>query len=235
MIKANLHLHSGEDWRDVLEYSIYEAIDKAQKLGFEVLAWTPHNEMLCKKAHIDYAAKRGILLLPGIEKKVAGKEVLIINADKEAERIKTFADLKKYKEEGDNILLIAPHPFFPSGEALQTKLLQNLELFDLLEKCWFYLPRVDFNEKTAKIAKEFNKPFIATGDTHDLRYLENSYCLIEAEKNVKSVLAALRAGHFKNVSRPIDLFTAIGFYYKIILRPKVLLTKFLRLFKNRKS
>jgi len=228
-LKANLHLHSGEDRQDVLEYSIYQAIDQASSLGFEVLAWTPHDDVLCEKKHIEYAAKKNILLLPGVEKKVGGREVLIINADKEAEKIKNFSDLKKYKEKkGDNVLLIAPHPFFPALSALRKKLLENLRLFEVLEKSWFYLPDIDFNEKTAKIAKENILPFIATSDTHDLQDLNNSYCVIEAEKNIPSVLAAVRTGQFENFSRPTTWPTIFRFFYKIVFHPKVLWVKFLR-------
>jgi hypothetical protein len=231
-LKANLHLHSGEDRKDVLDYSIFDAIDAAGKLGFSILAWTPHDNVLCEKQHIKYAAGKGILLLPGIEKKIKGREVLIINADKDAEKIKTFFDLKIYKERRGDVLIGAPHPFFPSSCALRKKLLENLEVFDFLEKSWFYLLNIDFNKKTAKIAKEFKKNFIATSDTHDLRYLDNSYCVIEAEKNAESVLAALRTRRFENFFQPISLWTAWRFYYKIVLRPKVIFTKILRMFKK---
>lgn len=232
-LKANFHLHSSEDSHDVLDYSIYEAVDKAAEFGFKILAWTPHDEVLCEKKHIEYAAAKEIILIPGIEKMVEGKEVLIINANKKAEEIKNFSDLRKYKEEqGKEVLLIAPHPFFPAFEALGAKLLKNIDLFDLVENSWFYLKNINFNEKALKIAKKFNKPFIATSDTHELKYLNNSYCLLESENNISGILSVLRAGNFENFSQPISLFTASNFYYKIVLRPKVLFVKLLRMFKK---
>jgi predicted metal-dependent phosphoesterase TrpH len=240
ILKTNLHLHSGEDRHDVLEYSIYEAIDRAAALGFEVLAWTPHKNVLCERKHIDYAAEKGILLIPGIEAKIEGKEVLIINAGKEAESLKTFLDLKKYKEKkGDEVLIIAPHPFFPAGFALRDKLLPNLGIFEAAENSWFYTKNIDFNPRTAKIAAENKVPFIATSDTHLLKYLDQSYCLLRSEKNVLAVLAAVRAGEFENFSRPISFWQAVWFLYKIIYRPKVRIIKFWRkierLKKNRNS
>jgi predicted metal-dependent phosphoesterase TrpH len=225
-LKTNLHLHSCEDAYDVLEYSIFEAIDRAKELGYEVLAWTPHRQVLCLQEHIDYAQKRGILLLPGIEAKVEGREVLIINCGKEVEGIKTFSQLREYKKQKEGgVLIIAPHPFFPAKSVLAEKLMENIDLFDAIEKSWFYTKKVDFNRKAVKISQATGKPLIATSDTHRLSCLEKSYALVQSEKNATSFIAAVRDGRIDNFSRPISLVYAILFLLWLDHRPKALWCK----------
>jgi predicted metal-dependent phosphoesterase TrpH len=223
ILKSNFHLHSKEDAYDILEYSIFEAIDEAASLGYEVLAWTPHRQVLCQQKHIDYAAKKGIVLFSGIEAKVGGREVLMINCGPEAEKIKTFRQLREYKKErGDGLLIIAPHPFFPSGSVLGEKLAENIDLFDAVELSWFHTPRVDFNCKAVKISQALNKPLIATSDTHQLRCLKLSFSLVDSEKNKESIIKAVREGRLENFSQPISLFSAIAFFVWLNYRPKAL-------------
>ena len=234
-LKTNLHFHTKEDAHDVLTYSIFEGIDCAAKLGYEVLAWTPHRQVLCRPEHVEYAKQRGIILLPGIEAKIEGREILIINCGLEAEKIQTFEALKKYKEElGKNMLIIAPHPYFPANSVLGDKLLENINLFDAIEKSWFYTPVVDFNRKAVKISQVTGKPLIATSDTHRLSCLKRSYSLIDSEKNPASIMEAIRCGNLKNFSRPISLFYAITFLLWVGYRPSAFWSRIKRKLVRRK-
>lgn len=227
-LKTNLHLHSREDSSDVLKYSIWQAIDKAAELGFEVLAWTPHRQVLCRPEHVEYAKQKGIILFPGIEAKIAGREVVIINCGQEAEKIKTFAELRDYKKTKKEVLILAPHPFFPAKSVLAEKLEENIDLFDAVEKSWFYTPKVDFNIKAAKIATKHQKPLISTSDTHHLRCLNKSYALVDSAKNPAAILAAIRENKFKNFSKPIYLWQAILFLLWLDFRPIVIWLKLKR-------
>jgi predicted metal-dependent phosphoesterase TrpH len=232
-LKANFHLHSKEDKYDVLTYTIYQAIDYAAELGYEVLAWTPHRQVLCRPEHIDYAKTKGILLFPGIETKIEGREVLLINCGVEVEKIKTFQQLKSYKKErGDSLLVIAPHPFFPASSVLAEKLLENIDLFDAIEQSWFYTKTVDFNCKAVKISQVTRKPLIATSDTHRLSCLRKSYSVIDSEKDLTSVFQAVRQGNFKNYSQPISLFYAIAFMLWLDYRPRAFWPRMKRKFRR---
>jgi predicted metal-dependent phosphoesterase TrpH len=232
-LKANFHLHSREDRYDVLTYSIYQAIDYAAELGYQLLAWTPHLQVLCTQAHIDYASARGILLFSGVETKIEGREVLLINCGAEVEKIKTFEQLRDYKKErGESLLIIAPHPFFPAKSVLSEKLLENIDLFDAIEKSWFYTKTVDFNLKAVKISQVTKKPLIATSDTHRLSCLKKSYSVINSEKDMASVFQAVREGNFENYSRPISLFYAIAFMLWLDYRPRAFWPRMKRKFKK---
>ena len=57
-LKADLHLHTGDDPRDYVIHSNKEMIDHAAELGFEILAITNHDFMSHREELADYAAAR---------------------------------------------------------------------------------------------------------------------------------------------------------------------------------
>lgn len=212
-LKSNLHCHTSDDPEDDIPYSPYEAISTAAKKGFEVLSFTCHNLVARNPRYERFAEERGILLIPGIEKTIEGKHVVIVNADKDAERIETFSDLEKYKDRKKNILVLAPHPFFPSLDSLRKRFFGHTSLFDAVERSWFASKLIDFNKKAEKVAREYGLPYLATSDTHDLSFLDVSYAIIESEKkDIESVIEAIRRGSFSNRSRPIGFLKEMFFY-----------------------
>jgi predicted metal-dependent phosphoesterase TrpH len=224
-LKANFHLHSKEDDFDVLSYTIYEAIDRAFDLGYRVLAWTPHRQVLGRQEHVDYAKAKGMVLFIGIEAKIEGREVLLINCSVEAEKIKTFEQLREYKKNNKNLLIIAPHPFFPARTTLREKLEENIDLFDAIELSWFHTAKTDFNVKGKEVASKYGKPFIATSDTHYLPCLEKSYAVLDCELDEQGVLEAVRSSKFENYSQAISFLYAVFFILWLDYRPIVLLFK----------
>ena len=68
-VKASLHIHTAEDKTEgeYITYNIFELVDRAAELGFQVLALTCHQFCVTTKEHIEYAKTKGILLLPGVE------------------------------------------------------------------------------------------------------------------------------------------------------------------------
>jgi len=212
-MKVNLHFHTKEDKEDngkksIVSYDLFEGLDKAKECGFKILAVTCHNFVVTEKKYYDYAQKIGILLIPGIEKTIEKKHVLIINAEKSAENIKTFKDLQNYKKNYSECLIIAPHPFFIIGKSLGKKLIENINLFDAVEYSWFHFKKLNLNKKAEKIAQKFNLPLIATSDTHSLNNLPKSYCTLKINDiSWKGVKDAILSKNFKNFSPPQPFFS----------------------------
>ena len=207
ILKTNLHFHTSEDPLDLfIKYDIYEGIREAKKKGFKVLASTCHDEFTYKEEHGEYAREQGILLIPGVEIEIKRAHVLILNADKEAEKIRTFAALKRYKEKNKKAFIIAPHPYFGMF-SLNGKLNRNINLFDAIEGNWFFSLAFNRNKKAEEMAKKYRKPYIATSDTHNIKNLNKSYSLIDAsEFNIESVLDSIRDGRYKNVMTRLSIF-----------------------------
>ncbi len=208
-LKVNLHFHTQDDIEDrgistmVADYDLFQGIDKAKELGFDVLAVTCHDFVTDNPGYYDYARELGINLIRGVEKRVEGKDVLILNAAKTAEEIRTFDDLKSYRETNPESLIMAPHPFFDGGYSLGRKLVKHIDLFDAIECSWFHFKLLDLNAKACDIAQRHHLPFIATSDAHDLSMLGQSYAFVDARDNsTEAVLAAIRTGNVLNVSPP---------------------------------
>lgn len=230
ILKANLHLHTKDDPEDLIPYTFETAIKEAAKLGFQVIAITCHNSFVFHEKYRIFADENNILLIPGIEKTIQKKHVLILNCDKNAENIKNFKELETYKKTNPDIFIIAPHPFFYGNTALKKKLLQNIRIFDAIEHSWFYSKKFNRNTKGSETARKFNLPFIATSDTHNLFFLDTNYALIEAEeKTIPAILKAIHDREFKNVTAPRNFWKEMIFitlYEDLISRIKKILIKF---------
>ncbi|MBC8495370.1 PHP domain-containing protein [archaeon] len=217
MLKADLHLHAGEDKCHNIKYSSKDLIDRAASLGFEVLAFTFHDQTSYTEELADYAKKKGILLIPGIEKHIEGKEVLLYNITAEQiKKLKSFADLKELKKKHD-ILVIAPHPFFKRKNCLDKKLIEHIDLFDGIEYAHFYLSWLNFNKKSVEVAEKFSKPLIGNSDSHYLVQLNTTYSLIDSEKNIKSVFKAIRNKKVVLKTKPVSLFYFIWRTFVVML------------------
>ncbi|MBW2999186.1 PHP domain-containing protein [Candidatus Woesearchaeota archaeon] len=201
MLKADLHSHSGNDPEHKLSYSHRELISFVSKLDFEIWSITNHDQIVYNKSLIDYAKRKGILLVPGVELTIEKKDVLIYNITRALmKKIKTFVDLEKYKDE--NIVVVAPHPFFPGRRTLGRKLVKNIKLFDGIEYSHFYLSQINFNRKAVSVAKKYDLPLIGTSDAHHLWQIDHTYSLIDCEKNIGSLIDALLGKKIKLVTKP---------------------------------
>lgn len=234
LLKANLHFHSGEDPYENVAYSIYEGIDRAAALGIEALAVTCHRTFVWKPEYAEYAASKKVLLIPGIEVNLDekrgryGRHTVILNCDKSAEKLETFADLKEYRKNHPEIFVIAPHPFYYGFFSLKKYLEKYIRLFDAIEQSWYYSKFFNRNKKAEAMAKKHNLPYISTSDTHFFDFLGENYAVISAEeKTIPAIFRAIRERKFENVTRPRffwrDMVWVWGKYFLRRLRRGLLL------------
>lgn len=216
MLKSDLHLHTCEGIADnFIDYNAFRLIDTAMDLGFDVLSITNHDSLTYSAYLRDYARERGIILIPGIEMTVRGKHILAYNISNKINNAKNYHELLKLKDR-DN-LFIAPHPFFPSGHSLGKKLMQWRELFDAVEMSHFYTSKINFNTRAVRKARELAMPMIGTSDSHLLRQLNTTYTLIDAEKDVVSIIEAVKQGNVIVVSSPLTISELGLITYQMLL------------------
>lgn len=201
MLKCQLHTHVKGDPVDHILHSASELIDKAASFGYDVLAITCHRKIIFDKSLCDYAQKKNILLIPGIEFEIRQKHILGINIEEEIYQVNSFEKLRDYKKSHPDSLIIAAHPFFP-GPSLKKYLIENIDCFDAIEYSWAYTKLINFNKKAEKTAKKYNKPLLATSDCHLLKYLDLAYCEINAPKDKKLIIETIKNGKLENYSRP---------------------------------
>jgi hypothetical protein len=196
MIKVDLHMHSGEDPEDGLRYPATALIDKAATLGFAVIAVTLHRKVLEDERIFDYARQRGLLLIRAVEWNIQRRDVLLYNVtQREADRLHSFADLRAFKaDRGDQLLVVAPHPCYPKGHSLRADFEANIDLFDAVEYSQIHLPWLNPSEPARRIAERHHKPVIANSDAHGLWMFGRHYTLVDAEPTVPSIFRAIREG-----------------------------------------
>lgn len=219
-IKVDLHIHTLDDPKDIIDYSAHQLLEKAKGLGFGVLAITLHDAVFDRSEVFADAKEMGILLISAAEMRIEGADIILLNisAD-EAKSLRTFADVRALRaRRGDSIFTIAPHPFYVLGGSIGSRLLEEMDCFDAIEQCHFHKGPMNPNRRAARIARRFAKPLIATSDAHRLHAFGNHYTRMPrpAELTCQSVFMALRNGPLDLTSPPCtmrDLFNAIHFIF----------------------
>lgn len=214
MIKVDLHMHSGEDPEDGLRYPATALIDKAAALGFGAIAITLHRKVLDDERVFEHARQKGLLLVRAVEWRIMGRDVLLYNiTQRDAEKLRTFADLRALKRErGNDLLIIAPHPFYLQ-HSLGRELERNIDLFDAVEFAQIHFPWFDaFNQRAGRVAQKHGKPIIANSDSHNLWMFGRHYTLVDAEPTMSSIFRAIREGRVEVHSPHVSIGTCLRMF-----------------------
>src|SRR3989440_4510639 len=104
-IKVDLHIHTLDDPKDVIDYSAHQLLERARMLGFHVLAITLHDTVFDRAEVFADAAAMGILLIPAAEVRLEGADVVVLNVTPdEIARLQSFDDLRKLRaDRGDSV------------------------------------------------------------------------------------------------------------------------------------
>ena len=223
-VKVDLHIHTLDDPKDVIDYSAHQLLERAHSLGFGVLAITLHDAVFHRPEVFADAAAMGILLIPAAEVRLQGADVIVLNvAAEEIADVKNFDDLRQLRaRRGQSIFTIAPHPFYVLGGSIGNRLLAEIDCFDAIELCHFHNFLLNPNRRAARVARTFGKPLIATSDAHRLHAFGRHYTSIPrlVELRAENVFAALRHGplHLTSPAASIvDLCSAI--YWIFLAHP----------------
>lgn len=220
-IKVDLHIHTLDDPKDVIDYSAHQLLERAHKLGFGVLAITLHDAVFDRQEVFAHAAELGILLISAAEMRLEGSDVILLNVQpNEIADLKTFADLRSLRgRRGDSIFTIAPHPFYVLGGSIGSRLLDEIDCFDAIELCHFHKLLFNPNRRAARVAAQFGKPLIATSDAHQLRAFGRHYTTIPrpAQLTLENVLQALRHGPLQLTSPAASMFDFLSSIYFVFL------------------
>ena len=202
MLKVELHTHTADDPVDRIPHTTLELIDRAVDLGYDALAITLHERQLDLGRLAPYAADRGLVLIPGVERTVEGKHVLLLNFKAGAEDVRTFSDLARLRSRRPG-LVIAPHPYFPSSVCLRGALKRHAGLFDAVERNAMFTGTVDFNRRAERWAEHNGKPVVGNCDVHRLAQLGTTYSLVDAPADADAICDAVAAGRVRVESRPL--------------------------------
>jgi predicted metal-dependent phosphoesterase TrpH len=203
MLKVELHTHTADDPVDRIPHTTLELIDRAASLGYDALAITLHDRQLDLDRFTPYAAERGIVLIPGVERTIEGRHVLLLNFATGADQVRTFRDLERLKARQPG-LVVAPHPFFPGTVCLSRELERHAHLFDAVECNAMYARGANFNRRAQRWARRHGKPLVGNCDVHRLWQLGPTYSLVDAPPDADAICAAIAAGRVRVESRPLS-------------------------------
>ena len=202
MLKVELHTHTSDDPSDQIPHTVLDLIDRAAELDYQALAVTLHDHQLDLRRFGTYARERGIVLIPGIERTIEGRHVLLLNFRTGAADVRTFDDLARLKRRAPG-LVVAPHPFFPAPTCLGSDLDRYPVLFDAVERNAMFTTSVDFNRRAERWAARHGKPVVGNCDVHRLRQLGTTYSVVDAEPHPDAICGAIAAGRVRVESRPL--------------------------------
>lgn len=203
-LKVDFHTHTAEDPEDSVPYTARDLIDLAAALGYDALAITNHNAVTYSAELAGYAADRGLVLIPGTELTLSRKHVQVLSVEPRTfEPARSLEDLPRIRTPDD--LVVAPHPFFRAAKSLHDALETIAPLVDAVEFSGYFSPRLDMNKKAVIAAKRLGKPLVGSSDCHNLWQFGLTWTLVEAEKNVPSIMAAVKAGRVEVRAKPLSL------------------------------
>src|SRR5438045_6591565 len=97
-IKVDLHIHTLDDPKDVIDYSAHQLLERAKQLGFGVLAITLHDAVFDRAEVFADAAAMGNLLIPAAEVRLQGADAILLNVTaSEVAGLKKFEDLRQMR------------------------------------------------------------------------------------------------------------------------------------------
>jgi predicted metal-dependent phosphoesterase TrpH len=207
-LKVDFHTHTSDDPKDYIDFSSEQLIDRAAALGFDALAITNHHVVTFSPGLDKYAAEQGLLLIPGVEMTLSNSHVVIVNPDIDRDlKMDSLADLAG--RDNSRSLVIAPHPYYPGFKCLRSKLEANIAAFDAIEFSFFYNHFINPNRKAVKAARKHNKPLAGSSDCHNIWQVGYTCSLIEADKNIPSIIAAVKQGKVEVATTPLSLASMI--------------------------
>jgi len=215
MVKVDLHVHTADDPVDRIPYSSYDLIDRAAALGYGAVAITLHDRQLDVRPLAAYAADRGLVLIPGIERTIEGRHVLLLNFSHASEDVRSFDDLARLKQR-EGGLVVAPHPYFPAPHSLLGRLNRHAALFDAVEYNAMYTATLNFNLPAGAWARRHGRPLVGNGDVHRLAQLGTTYSIVEADRDPAAICDAIAAGRVRLVTRPLTWPVAVGIVASIV-------------------
>lgn len=226
MLKVELHAHTADDPLDRITHTATELIDRAAALGYGALAITLHQRQDDGVELRQYAADRGIVLIPGVERTIEGCHVLLLNFPAPAIAIDTFEQLARLRETHRG-LVVAPHAFFPASTCLRRRLTEHERLFDAVEYNAMYTRALNFNRAAVRFAARTGKPVVGNCDVHVLRQLGTTCTLVDAEPHPDAICEAIKNGRVQLETRPLSSFeaarvlTEMGLQMRLGIRPPV--------------
>ena len=210
--RVELHSHCHGDPVDrYIPHSIFQHIDQAKKVGLDAIAVTWHRRICDNLEAVAYARERGVLLIPGMEAEVNRRHLVVLNlASGDLPAQPTWSEVRALRLRKPDVLVMAPHPFYPHPSCLGRTMEDHADCIDAVEWCFIHVNwlhhRVNPNLRAARWAQKHGKTLLASSDAHSLRSIGRNVSTVEADElTTEAIFAGIRAGRvsFHRASLPL--------------------------------
>jgi hypothetical protein len=80
-----------------------------------------------------------------------------------------------------------------------------IDSFDAVEFSFFYSHFINPNKKAVQVAAQHRKPLVGSSDCHNIWQVGYTHSLIEAEKTIPSIIAAVKEGRVEVATTPLSM------------------------------
>jgi predicted metal-dependent phosphoesterase TrpH len=199
--RVEFHSHCKGDPVDrYLTHSLFQHIDQAKAVGLDAIAVTWHRKICAVPEAFAYARKQGVLLIAGMEAEVDRRHLVVLNlTEGDLPAQPTWNQIRALRLRKPEVLVMAPHPFYPHPSCLGNEMTAHADCIDAVEWCIMHvdwLPgRVNPNLRAERWARRHGKTLIACSDAHGLEAIGKNASSVEADElTTESVFAGIRAG-----------------------------------------
>jgi len=205
-MKCDLHVHTSYSFDS--SSLPREMVDAALKKGIDCLAIADHDEIKGANEAIEYAKGKPILIIPGIEVKTKGGDILGLNVkEKIPGGLSAKETIKKIKEAGG--MAIIPHPFglFCSFKGDLENLIDDIDGLEVLNASLFG----PGNKIALDFAKRHNLPLTAGSDSHFPNFVGKCYLEIPRapDLSIERILNQIRNKNVKICGKEANFFEKI--------------------------
>ena len=190
MLTCDLHVHT--NYSKDGESSVEEIIRAAELAGLDAIAITDHDSINGAKKAL--ACETSVLVIPGIEVTTKQGHLLVLGV---TDIIPAGLDVETTVAIARRMggLLILPHPYHVWRHGVARRRKAGMMVVDAVESFNSRYIVGSANRKAERIALKLGKPCVGGSDAHNARFIGFGRTYIDAEKNVPTILDAIRAGN----------------------------------------
>ncbi len=202
MLSCDLHVHT--NFSKDGESSVEEILTRAETVGLDVIAITDHDTVDGAKKALLCTTK--VLVIPGIEVSTKQGHLIVLGV---TEVIPAGLDVIETVDMARKMgaILILPHPYHVWRHGVARRKKVGMAVVDAVDTFNSRYIVGSANRKAARIAKRMGKPCVAGSDAHHARFVGFGRTSIDAERDVGSILAAIKAGKLTCGGRQTPLRT----------------------------